>query len=478
MSRGGDAALFVELERQQQAFGFNEARQRALARLSAGAPVVVTGQQVGLFLGPAYAVYKAATAIVEARAREAVPVFWLQAEDHDADEVSRCHVLDGDGEVRTITLTPPGPARSSLSHQRLGAGVEAALAELSAALEDAPHHDACLAMLREAYRPEHGWVQAFGRLIARLFADEGLIVFQPRTEAVAALARPVHGWAIERAAAIDTKLACDRPTQVAVREGCLLSFLHPEGPEGPRFRPTAAEHGYRWPGATSGVTAGELLARLDSEPMAFSTSALLRPLLQDHLFATDAYVGGPSERSYLEQVKPLYEDFGIPMPAVVSRARFVVTDSPTRRRLAALGIAATDLEQEEEALLARLAPKTEGPSGATVRDEVLGPLLAQLEELRGEISHRGLDPAFDKTARHVERGLGRLAERIDAALRRSDETLSERLAYLSRRLRPDGQPQERRLCFPHFAARFGPRAFVEAALAGVSEDRSLKELSS
>src|SRR3954468_12415509 len=63
-----------------------------------GTVAVVTGQQVGLFLGPLYTVYKAAGAIAIARAIEretgvrAVPVFWLQTEDHDFEEICRCRV--------------------------------------------------------------------------------------------------------------------------------------------------------------------------------------------------------------------------------------------------------------------------------------------------------------------------------------------------------------------------------------------------
>ena len=66
----------------------SRAREAHLAALAAGAPVVVTGQQVGLFLGPLYTLYKAATAVKHARAIGAVPVFWLQTEDHDLVEIA------------------------------------------------------------------------------------------------------------------------------------------------------------------------------------------------------------------------------------------------------------------------------------------------------------------------------------------------------------------------------------------------------
>src|SRR6185436_19420640 len=74
------------------------ARDAHLEALGRGAAVVVTGQQVGLFLGPLYTIYKAATAVVVARVLAAetgtpvVPVFWLQTEDHDLPEIASCGV--------------------------------------------------------------------------------------------------------------------------------------------------------------------------------------------------------------------------------------------------------------------------------------------------------------------------------------------------------------------------------------------------
>ena len=73
-----------------------EANLQALAQ--PGTVVVVTGQQVGLFLGPLYSFYKAASAVIVARALQqetgvrCVPVFWLQSEDHDFEEIDHCDV--------------------------------------------------------------------------------------------------------------------------------------------------------------------------------------------------------------------------------------------------------------------------------------------------------------------------------------------------------------------------------------------------
>ena len=70
-----------------------------LDRLEKGAVAIVSGQQVGLFSGPAYSIYKALTAvqIAEEMTRggiPAVPVFWMATEDHDLDEVRHATWFD------------------------------------------------------------------------------------------------------------------------------------------------------------------------------------------------------------------------------------------------------------------------------------------------------------------------------------------------------------------------------------------------
>src|SRR5580698_7419441 len=83
----------VEVLREQNtAFGSSPAAFKNLDRLANGAVAVVTGQQVGLFGGPAYSIYKAITAAryaaeLTAQRVDCVPIFWLATEDHDLAEI-------------------------------------------------------------------------------------------------------------------------------------------------------------------------------------------------------------------------------------------------------------------------------------------------------------------------------------------------------------------------------------------------------
>ena len=72
---------------------------------------VVTGQQAGLFGGPLFTLLKALTALklAEQVARDhgvpAVAIFWIDAEDHDWEEVRSCTVFDSQLTPRTVSLS-------------------------------------------------------------------------------------------------------------------------------------------------------------------------------------------------------------------------------------------------------------------------------------------------------------------------------------------------------------------------------------
>src|ERR1700730_12623432 len=93
------------LRQQNEGFRAGAAALSNLEKLERGAVAVVSGQQVGLFSGPAYAIYKALTAIQIAQELcdsgiKAVPIFWMATEDHDLDEVRHATWFDGGNLVR------------------------------------------------------------------------------------------------------------------------------------------------------------------------------------------------------------------------------------------------------------------------------------------------------------------------------------------------------------------------------------------
>lgn len=468
-------AVADELERQNTRWAASPARDANLARLRKGAAAVVTGQQVGLFLGPLYTLYKAAAAVRDAQALEAetgtpvVPVFWLQTEDHDLPEIAGCSMPTPGGALLELALPASADERISIAHRTLPPEVDALVERMRDELGELPHGEAHVDRLARHYRAGARWSDAFAGVLAELFADEGLVLVDPRTPALAAAAAQVHRHALEGAETLAAALGdrCARlraagfPVAVHVREGAPLSFFHSQGPEGPRFRLDAS---LAEVGGGRRHTRASLLAALDAEPLAFSTSALLRPIVQDTLLPTATYVGGPGEIAYFAQLSPLYAAFDLPMPVVAPRARFRVIEPRTRRLLAKLGLQADDAAKSEEQLLAcRDCACSDTPAADILRRQLLGALEAKLDEIGAGVLGAELEKPLARTRTSVRVAVDRFASRYEAARLRVDAALVDDVRRLKRLLHP-GAPQERVHALPYYGARYGDRAFVETVL--------------
>ena len=502
-------ALLEVIREQQSALPppHGAARGRSLEALAAGgAAAVVTGQQVGLFGGPLFSLYKAASAIAAARALEqasgvpTVPIFWLQTEDHDFPEIDHCFVPQpATGAPLRLSISgEPLHARVAVAQRRLGPDVTERLAELEQALGPAPHAAEMLELLRATYSPGRSLAHAFSSLMAAMWSDTGLLFFDPRGAGhprVAELLAPVYTRAVEEHLSISAALTtrCDAlraagfDEQVHVRPGSPLVFLHAPDAAGPRFRlDLTGPQSYILVGDEEqrAVTHDELRHVARHVPARLSTSALLRPIAQDTLLPTAAYVGGPGEIAYLAQAAPLYPIFDLPPPLAIHRARFRCCDARTRQLLDEVGLPIADTARPRDALLTGIAARHADPSlppPEALRDRLgAGPLgeLAALAPVAGALDPR-LARATARTRATIERAFDRFTAKYARALRERDQVAAARLDRALALLQPGGEPQERVYSLPWFAARFGVRAFVGAVLAAaVPFDGTLRDLSS
>ena len=443
---------------------------------------MVTGQQVGLFLGPLYTVYKAAAAIVTARAleaetgRRAVPIFWLQSEDHDFAEVATTYLPQSGGEPRPLTAAGDPDSRVSMAHRTFADDLPALVTQLAQALGSLPFAEQTLEQLSRHYRPGAGWVEAFADLVAELFAPYGLLVFNPRAPQVATMTAPVHRSAVRSAGPIADRLLarCSAladagfSAPVHIRPDAPLSFFHPDGDEGPRYRLAPADGQWTLVGANRTFSTTAVDAALETTPRQFSTSALLRPVLQDVLLPTAAYVGGPGEIDYFAQIGPVYDAFGLPMPLVVPRARFAVVDRKIRRGLDELQLDVAALARPESELLEAVARRPDHwIDPEALEQRLVAGLRAELSGLGPELDklHPGLQKAAERTVDSVERACGKFVDKYRTALNQADTRQVETIRKLKAALFPRAAPQERIFSLPYYAARHGADAFIDRVVA-------------
>ena len=292
---------------------------QSLEQLRNGANAVVTGQQVGLFGGPAYTPFKAATAIALAKEATAagndhVPIFWLASEDHDFAEINSV-LFPARRELRKLSYdsAPPDavPVGGLVLDEKITPLVDQAWELLG-------YSDA-MEWLAAAYKPGRTLAQAFQEFYGKVFAAQGLLVLDPAGREAHRLGAPVLAAAIERADELHAALvdrnreieAAGYHAQVAVGEsGSLLFLIDSQTGARVALKRTMAsptEPNGLWQAGRARYAREDLLEILANEPERISPSALLRPVFQDEILPTSAYVGGPAEIAYFAQSAVLYE---------------------------------------------------------------------------------------------------------------------------------------------------------------------------
>ena len=203
------SAVAAVLREQNEGLKAGDAALNNISRLEKGAVAVVTGQQVGLFGGPAYSFYKALSAIETARLLtksgvEAVPVFWMATEDHDLDEVRQVTFFN-DGKLVKFELPPQTGAPTTVGPQKLGPEITEFVRAATVMLGGPAGGDVAT-LLRASYTPDETYASAFGKLFAGLFATHGLIILDPLDARLHRVAEPIYRQAAEDRGALNEAL--------------------------------------------------------------------------------------------------------------------------------------------------------------------------------------------------------------------------------------------------------------------------------
>lgn len=446
-------------------FGGGEQTQENIRLLREGrALAVVTGQQAGLFGGPAYSVYKAMTAIrlaerMTTEGTPAVPVFWLASEDHDIAEVNHSEFLDA--VRRPLALrdashpggdVPVGQIFFDTSIEELKARVVSLWPRESGAEAEG---------FLSGYAPGNSYAQAFGCLMQRLFAGRGLVVLDPGHAALHALSRPLFRRALEEAPELRELIrqrdrALDKAgyhVQVRLRENATLLFVQVDGH---RVAVRRRGRGFLLEGKGE-QTAQVLLDWLEREPERFSANVLLRSLVQDSLLPTAAYVAGPAEIAYFAQASVLYDELLGRMPVIVPRASLTLVEPAVRRLLERYRLALPDLFRGRAAVRAHLGEQHLPPRLLRHLESSQSKIEKLVAGTAGEL--RKLDPtlagAADTSRRKMLYQFGKLRGKAARAQAERTEIIERHLDSLFHSLYPERALQERRLNFLTFLARHG-----------------------
>ncbi len=467
--RSYDRSRIVEiLRRQNVALGAGQATRTNIERLADQKTVaVLAGQQAGLLGGPLYSLIKALALAKTAERystelkRSVVPIFWIAGDDHDFEEINHATVLNRAGELTEIrySSTPKAAFPASqiyLSDQDI---LDKALSNLRESLGDSDFTPALYDMLRADYTTDDSFVTAFGKLMARLTEQWGVIFFDPGDADAKQLAAPFllslfdnQDQARQTLHSRNGELeSAGYHVQVHKQENAVHLFYN-----NPARVPL-------WREGEDYVCGREKFDRttirnlIQQQPERFSPDALARPLMQSHLFPTVAQIGGPSELAYLAQVNPLFEVFRLPTPYYVARPSITLVEKRFEKLMDENGITFEDITGDIEQVVNRIMTKSFPPD----LDQGLRALRSEVAERIANFTQSSLsfDPSLadfaKQTSGKVDFALNAFSEKVFAAHKRKDKETRDRIHRLGTALYPGHGLQERTLNVSYFIAKYG-----------------------
>ena len=469
------AALVAALRNQNAAAGTETSA--SLGRLAQEDTVVVaTGQQVGLYGGPVFAVYKALTAIriaeqLAGQGISAVPVFWLATEDHDLGEVEQTWILDRENQPLRLKAKTQALAGQPVGGVRL---TDPGNKAVTAALASLPSGEYAIKLASEAYSKNCSFGAGFRALFEQLFASRGLILLDPMDPAIRRLSAPLLRKAIERAGDLNAELMA---RSGELERASYHAQVHVTKETSPVFLIAAEQrtalrlHESSYESGEKSYSTTDLLGKLEEQPEQFSPNVLLRPVIQDFLLPTAVYVAGPAELAYLAQAEVLYSNLLGRMPAVVPRAFFTVLDARAEKYLSRYDLSLPDCFEGADSLRKKISQRLIPPNLEQTFAEGQRQIESSLDAIDRGVAK--FDPTLSTALANARKKMLYQFGKIQATvaregLRRDSRALDE-AAHLSNLIYPNNTLQERTYSVLPFLARYGPE-FIDRIYQAINPD--------
>jgi bacillithiol biosynthesis cysteine-adding enzyme BshC len=431
---------------------------------------VVTGQQVGLLGGPLYTLYKTITTLkLTQRLNESlpdfhfVPIFWLEGEDHDFDEVNNIKLVSHDNQAKKIEYLVGGKPLDknigAVGDVQLDEFIDEFFKQAEEALINTEFKGKLFETVRHYYQRGTTFTKAFVGLINHFLENSGLIFLNPNNKELKKLMSPVFQREINEHPAV-CQLVIDRSAELEqrfhaqIKAKALNLFLFEKGG---RYLIEPREDGFGLKGMRRHLTIEELRQLAAETPELISPNVVLRPICQDTLIPTAVYVGGPNEIAYFAQLRPVYEFFNMTMPIIYPRATATILEEKLESILDKFELDLTAFFGDLDTVLRTVSEQISDIKVEDMFQNVGTRVKESLNELKFGINQ--IDPtllgALETTRSKVESQLSVLKEKTIIAQKKKNEIALKQVEKVANNTLPLGELQERQINVIYFANKYG-----------------------
>ncbi|PDY47541.1 bacillithiol biosynthesis cysteine-adding enzyme BshC [Bacillus pseudomycoides] len=439
--------------------------------------VIVGGQQAGLLTGPLYTVHKIISILQLAKEKEAslgvrvVPVFWIAGEDHDIDEINHVFVTKNKKIKKTI-FHDRHPKKASASESDLSIeDCRKWIEEIFKTYPETNFTKDVLQFVEDALQNSRTYVDFFAHLIMKLFVDSGLILVDSHHPALRKLEVSFLKQILSRYKEVQMSL---QKQQQLVKEQGYKPIIETKSNAVHIFmqideeRVLLEEENGKFVGKDGiySFSYEELIAEMEKSPERFSNNVVTRPLMQEYIFPTLAFIGGPGEIAYWSELQQVFHVFGFQMPPVVPR----LTISYMERDII------TDLHdlqlQESDPFVNDIDMLREEWLSNQIEEPIDNQFIEATEKMMDVHTSlqqfvKKIDPGLQQFAEKNEWKIKEQIELLERMLKRNVEKKHEvelnKFRRLQYALRPLGAPQERVWNICYYLNQFG-LDFVERVM--------------
>jgi bacillithiol biosynthesis cysteine-adding enzyme BshC len=453
--------------------------------------VVIGGQQAGILTGPLYSIHKIISIIKLANEKEkelnvpVIPVFWIAGEDHDYDEVN--HIFINNGGTLKKKVYPERVfekdmiSNLTLDHELCMHWVHGVIEQLG----ESEHTGGLIQFAKSAIDKSSTFVDFFAYMIMELFKEHGLLIIDSADRGLRQLESPYFYRMIEEFEGITNAVKSKQAelqslginNTIEIKENAANLFyydeLHKE-----RVLLEYDHHGsFLGKSGTIRISIDELKSIAERTPEQLSNNVVTRPIMQDLLFPTIAFIGGPGEIAYWGELQGAFEHLQLKMPPIVPRLNFTLLERAIESELKELSIDLIDA-------LTKGATAEKEMYLSSVRHHEVRDLLESAQrdisktyqQIRSELEQkdRGLLPLLQKNEELIIKQLHFMDGKVEESVQRKYETILSKFDRIESSLRPNGGPQERTWNMFYFLNKYGLGLFNEIISQPLSFDGTHK----
>lgn len=433
---------------------------------------VVTGQQLGFFGGPLYTIYKAITTVKLANKLTQdfpdynfVPVFWLEGEDHDFEEINKTTHLNSNNELSVVEYLIGGKPLE----RNIGATGNIVFDEhigdfftkLENTLPLTDYSKSLFELMRGYYFKGNTFLKAFAGFFNHVYEDSGLIYINTNQSEFKKVLSPLFVNEINSNSqtsklVIQKSVELEEHYHAQIKAKALNLFMFYKG--GRHLIEPSDSGDYYLKNLRQRYTKDELLAIASNTPELLSPNVVIRPLCQDTLLPTISYVGGPGEIAYFAQLKPVYEYFKVVMPIIYPRASVTLIEEKITKVLEKYSIEAEDLFGEVESVLSKVSEQVSEVKVDTLFESLGNKVNDAVNEARFGIQQ--IDPtlngSIDGTLTKFQQQLEVLKQKTQKAQQQKEEVSLKQIKKASLNIFPNENFQEREFNVIQYLNKYGP----------------------